>query len=353
MTESTQVTLLRRMTRPQGQEATVNPLTSSRAVRLALTKAANDTVGLVLTVQSVAEETTDLDDMLGSLADDLMLVALQHADHLVGLIALDLEMRAAVLEMETMGAVLAQPAEQRVPTRTDKMLCDPLVAAFLAAFPAAVAGTALEGWMDGVTPGDRVENGRAAGLILADCTYRIVRLSVDLGVADRQGQVVMVLPVVQEVTETVVAPQDAVDWDATFQDAVSHAPACLTALLHRFPVSLATAQGLQVGSVLPLPGCTVHSVRLLSSDGTGVAQAKLGQVGGYRAVRLEAAPALQLTDLAEPATEIAPPMSDTVGMPPMDDEPVLADLPDRIEQQGITPDSMPDMADILHDPDAP
>ena len=353
MTESTQVTLLRRMTRPQGQEATVNPLTSSRAVRLALTKAANDTVGLVLTVQSVAEETTDLDDMLGSLADDLMLVALQRADHLVGLIALDLEMRAAVLEMETMSAVLAQPAEQRVPTRTDKMLCDPLVAAFLAAFPAAVAGTALEGWIDGVIPGDRVETVRAAGLILADCTYRIVRLSVDLGVADRQAQVVMVLPVVQEVTETVVAPQETVDWDATFQDAVSHAPACLTALLHRFPVSLATAQGLQVGSVLPLPGCTVHSVRLLSPDGSGVAQAKLGQVGGYRAVRLEAAPALQLTDLAEPTTHIVPPMSGTMDMAPMDDAPALADLPGGLEQQGIAPDSMPDMADILHDSDIP
>jgi len=358
MTEGTQVTLLRRMTRPQGQEATGNPLTSSRAVRLALTKAANDTVGLILTVQSVAEETTDLDDMLGSLSDDLMLVGLWRADHLVGVIALDMEMRAAVLEMETMGAVLAQPAENRVPTRTDKMLCDPLVAAFLSAFPTAVAGTVLDGWIDGVTSGDRVESVRAAGLVLSDCAYRIVRLCVDLGVADRQAQVVMVLPVVKDVVETVAEPHETADWDATFQDAVSNAPACLTALLHRFPVSLATAQGLQVGSVLSLPGCTVNSVRLLSPDGKGVAQAKLGQVGGYRAIRLEVAPALQLTDIAEQPWDMAASEAESSGMAATDDALALADRsgglqdqPVDISVQGITPDRMPDMTDIPHDPD--
>ncbi|MCK0097603.1 flagellar motor switch protein FliM [Yoonia sp. F2084L] len=298
MTESTQVTLLRRMTRPQGQEVAENPLTSSRAVRLALTKAANDTVGLVLTVASVAEEVTGLDDMLGTLDEELMLIGLMRDGALAGLIALDNELRSAVLEMQTMGALLGQKADKRAPTRTDKTMCDPVLDRFLSTFPAAVIGTPLEGWMNNVATGDRVDSTRAAGLILNDCDYRIVRMSVDLGLPDRQGELVMTLPFVPTIEHVAPAPPATVDWSPTFQEAVSKAPASLDALLHRFSVPLAVAQSLQIGSVLPLPGCTVHSVQLIAPDGKPALQAKLGQAGGYRAVRLEAAPAPQLSDFA-------------------------------------------------------
>ncbi|MEL6685037.1 MAG: FliM/FliN family flagellar motor switch protein [Pseudomonadota bacterium] len=372
MTESTQVTLLRRMTRPQGDEVAENPLTSSRAVRLALTKAANDTVGLVLTVQSVAEEVTGLDDMLGTLAEELMLVGLERAGALTGLIALDMEMRAAVVEMETMGAVLTQRAEARAPTLTDKTLCDPLLQAFLAAFPLAVQDTPLQGWMDGVTLGGKVESTRAAGLILEDCDYRIVRLNVDLGVAERQAQLVIVLPLVQTTAPAEPVPEAPVDWDKTFHDSVSDAPASLNALLHRFPVSLATAEALQVGSVLPLPGCTVNSVRLLSPDGAEVAQAKLGQMGGYRAVRLEAAPVPQLAELSGAAVEgpmsLPDPMDvDLAAGDPLTDEPLLdgaLDLPAGLEpvmdeapaeaplDMDLMSDGMADLGDLPFDPDA-
>ncbi len=72
MTDSTQATILRRMTSSHETDVAENPLTSSRAVRLALTKAANDSVGLVLTVSSVAEDVSALDAMLDGLPDGLM-----------------------------------------------------------------------------------------------------------------------------------------------------------------------------------------------------------------------------------------------------------------------------------------
>lgn len=356
MTESTQVTLLRRMTRPQGQKVADNPLTSSRAVRLALTKAANDTVGLVLTVQSVAEEVTGLDDMLGTLADDLMLVELTREGDLAGLIALDMEMRAAVLEMETMGALLATQSEPRAPTRTDKMLCDPLLYSFLSAFPAAVMDTPLAGWADDVSPGEKMQNTRAAGLVLKDCAYRIVRLNMDLGVADRQAQLVIVLPLVQCDDLEVVAPAPDVDWAGALQENIADAPASLNALLHRFSVSLATAQALRVGSILPLRGCSVNSVRLLAADGQVVAQAKLGQVGGYRAVRLESAPAAQLEALSGAA---ATPLPDVVAMDVVDGPADLADhVPNTLAQSSdpLVSDNltgpMASLSDMPFDPDA-
>lgn len=353
MTTGTHVTLLRRMTRPQGQGETENPLSSSRAVRLALTKAANDSVGLVLTVESVGEEVTALDDMLATLAPDLMLVGLERDGALSGLIALDMEMRAAVLEMETMGAVLARPAETRVPTHTDKVLCDPVLCGFIAAFPQAVLGTPLEGWMDGVVIGAKVESARAAGLVLTDCTYRIVRMSVDLGVADRRAQLVMALPLVEVVAAPETAPPPPVDWEQIFRENVRDAPACLEALLYRAPLSLATAQSLKVGSVLPLPGCTVHSVRLLSPDGHEVAQAKLGQMGGYRAVRLESAPAPQLAELPNQALTTQLGMRDVMDaeamIPPADLPEVSSEVPDLSNAADVpdfTGGDMPDLTDI-------
>jgi len=57
------------------------------------------------------------------------------------------------------------------------------------------------------------------------------------------------------------------------------------------------AENLAVGQVIPLPGCTVSSVKLLARDGRKVATARLGQSGGMRAVRVEAAPHLQMEDM--------------------------------------------------------
>ncbi len=353
MTTGTHVTLLRRMTRPQGQGETENPLTSSRAVRLALTKAANDSVGLVLTVESVGEEVIALDDMLATLGSDLMLVGLERDGALSGLIALDMEMRAAVLEMETMGAVLAQPAETRAPTHTDKVLCDPVLRSFIAAFPQAVLGTPLEGWMDGIGIGAKVESARAAGLVLTDRTYRIVRMGVDLGVADRRAQLVIALPLAEAATVPEPAPPAPVDWQQVFQDNIYEAPACLEALLYRAPISLATAQSLKVGTVLPLPGCTVNSVRLLSRDGHELAQAKLGQIGGYRAVRLETAPAPQLAELPHQAITTQLGMSDMMDvdamMPPADlpeASSEMLDLSNATDALDFTGDDMPGLPDI-------
>jgi flagellar motor switch protein FliM len=300
MSESTHATLLRRMTRSHDVGVAENPLTSSRAVRLALTKAANDTVGLVLTVSSVAEDVSTLDPMLDGLPDGLMLVGLYRQDRLVGMIALDMQLRAAVLEMETMGALSPQPVDDRAPTRTDKMMCGPLIAGFLDAFPQAVRGTDFDGWGDHIVHEDQIADTRTAGLLLDDCPYRVVQMNVQLGSADRQGLLLMVLPLVEELQDAPLPTEIATDWDVDFPKAVQDAPAAMTALLHRFSLTLATARALQVGTVLPLPGCSVSSVRLVAPDGHEVAQARLGQSGGMRAVRLQAAPLPDLHDLTAP-----------------------------------------------------
>lgn len=274
-----------------------SPLTTSRAVRLALVKAASDAGGLVLTVASTGDDVGRLDDLLGGLDTGLMLVGIHRKGALAGFVAVDMQLRAAMLEMQTMGRLSDHAADDRPTTGTDKALCDPLLAGFLAALPPAVKGTGYEGWVDDVTLGDRLADSRLAGLLLKDGDYRVLRMTVDLGAADRQGAVLLALPMQAQPVAEPVAPAKAVDWDSAFAAAVHGAPASLTARLHQFTMTLGQAQSLRVGDVVPLPGCTVSSVRLIAPDGRTVAQAKLGQLAGHRAVRIELATPAQMHDL--------------------------------------------------------
>lgn len=347
MTERSHATLLRRMTRSQEKEVVENPLTSSRAVRLTLTKAANDTVGLAITVSSIAEEVTALDDVLASLSEDLMLVELRRNGGLIGLVAVDMQLRSAVLEMQTIGALVGAMADPRPPTRADKVMCDPLIAAFLAAFPTSVIGTPFEGWGDDVVLGEQMESTRSAGLVLDDRQYRVVRMSVDLGIADRQGLLVMALPLADQAADPAPVPVPEVDWEAAFEEVVLDAPASLDALLHRFQISLAQAHSLEVGTLLPLPGCSVNSVRLMAPNGQEVGQAKLGQIGGKRAVRLQSAPLPELQELPggalhlqtqPPQSEIMPQGVDVSPPTPEIDLPFPDGLGEIEVVQGIVPE---------------
>ncbi len=306
MTDGTHANILRRKAGMQDSGVAPDPLTSSRAVRLVLSKVAQDCAGLALTVSGVSDDSDDLDAMLAGLPEGLMLVPLLRDDRAVGLIALDQQLRAAVLEITTIGAVLPQPADDRPPTGTDRFLCDPLIKGFLDRFPDAVRATSLEDWADTVVAGDLFDSTRTAGLVLDDGRYRAVQMTVGLGATDRQGVLLMVLPVVKPAPEMHVPADLPVDWSLAFPAAVEAAPAQLDAELHRFTLPLSVVERLRVGTVVPLDGCSVASVRLRASDGRIVARARLGQSGGMRAIRLEIPPAPDLNELAPAAMPEAP-----------------------------------------------
>ena len=339
MANDTHTSILRRMTSPQTDEVAQSPLTTSRAVRMAMRKAAHETLGLVVSVTEVEETVQPLDDMLAGLADELMMVALRRQSRDVGLIALDMQMRAAVVELQTAGQVSERAPDIRVATSTDKQMNDPLLQAFLQDLSLSVAGTEFEGWLDGLSHHDIVRDIRAAALLLEDRDYRILRMNVDLGVEGRAGSVVIALPL-----SSVVVPPEApipakVAWNPAFHQSVSIAPSVFDVELHRFRISLAEAEALQVGQVLPLPGCTVSSARLVALDGKVTLPAKLGQIGGKRAVRIEQAPSETMADLAaipaDAPMQAAPPID--VPMPQIDMEEPQFDAPEPLIANPMEP----------------
>lgn len=291
------VGILRRIARGGSGGPPAPSLTPARALRLAFARAAERAAGLAVAVLGVADEVAPLDDLLARLEPGLMLLGVERGGT-AGLLALDAEARAAVVEAQTLGRPSAQAAEPREVTAVDAALATPLAQAFLDEAGAATAGTALDGWVGPARAGARLHSGREAALALPDGDYRAVRLTLDLGAGGRQGLCLLLLPVALRAPAPPLPAGE--DWREGLGEQVMAAPAEVLAVLHRLRLSLAEAEGLEVGLVLPLPGVTVASVRLQGPGGADLGPARLGQVAGMRAVRLEAPPPPTLGEIAPP-----------------------------------------------------
>lgn len=337
MTRQVAHDVLRRMASPPPPAPEDVPITSSRAIRLAITRAADKTHDFVVSVSSLREEVLSLDQLLAALEPELMLIGMTAGGVMTGLAALDLNMRTALLEVQTVGMVLPDVPEDRPPTGTDAQMAQPLIEAFLHHLQDSAERTPLDGWGLGFNAGDKINSTRAAGLILDDGKYRLIRLSLDLGVGDRTAELALALPCRAETVGRVLTPEVTGDWDERFRKVVDGSPARLDAELHRFKLPLHQAENLVVGQVLPLTGCTVSSVKILARDGRKVATARLGQSAGMRAVRIEVPPQVALSDM------------DQLGK---GDMPSLAGLPETGAAFDI--DGATDMMDIdnaAHDDD--
>lgn len=294
--------IISRMTKRPEKGAAGVPLTSSRALRLAVTRAADRALGMTLNVAQVTEAILPLDGMIADLPTDMSYVRLERSGSLAGFIAFDLQLRAATIEIQTIGTVSPNNATDRAHTGTDMMLAAPLGEAVLALLPQTTQGSDLEGWSEGAMRGEPFENLRAAGLALTDADYRVMRVTVDLVPDSRQGTLIIALPNHQ--TLPVAAPDVTSDvtWNTRMHATVSDAPAALRAVLHRMNMPLGQVNALKIGSILPLYGATVGSVRLFAPDETCVGTARLGQSAGMRAVRIQPPPVADLRDIPAPVT---------------------------------------------------
>ena len=281
--------LLRRIARPPKPPPSLTP---ARALRFATTRAAERSIALAHGVLGVAEEEGQLDDLLSRLEEDLLLIALAEEGEKVGLAALDPEARAAIVEMQTLGRVASNLPEARAATAADAALAQPFLSAVLSEMGETLVDTTLSDWLRGPRVSDRLPSAREAMMQLQDGRYRVVRLTLDLGARGRQGQLVLMVRLQP-------APFDheaGVATLATVGPQALSAPTPLQAVLHRLELPLEVAEALEVGQVLSLPGVTVASVRM-EGGGQDLGPARLGQVAGMRAIRLEAPLSPHLEDM--------------------------------------------------------
>ncbi len=280
--------VLRKLVRgPAAAARSLSRITPERVLELGVTRAAQS-LGLSVSVSSIEIEELPLDDLLPRIKTGLMLVGLVTDHRVRGIAGIDLQARAAVIEAQTLGSVRTVCSPEREITGTDIALVLPLLQQALAEIDAAAGDSAIDGWTEGFTPGGRLPDARAVGMALPSTDYRIVKLTLDLAGPDRQGTLVLALPMAEADTPAVAREaEERANWATAFRKTVTQAEAELNAVLYRTRLPVAVVEKFKPGHVIQLSGVTVSSVRIEGSDGRVVARARLGQLSGLRAVRIE------------------------------------------------------------------
>ena len=300
MSEEQAATVLARMVRRDAAATPDVPLTASRAVRLAITRAAETSIGLVLQSDSVLEQGLDLDPLVEAVPDDGVILGLTRGGGVAGVLICSPVLAHAAMSVQVTGRVdPGQPDDRRL-TAADIAMLRPFAEALLRELGETTPRTALDGWIDGVRLGRRIEDRRGVGFALADQPFRLIRVPLDIHGTELPAEIVLALPQQPGLRNVVKPAAPVADWEDRFRAAVMDAPARLDAVLHRLRMPLTQATHLKIGQVVPLTGCTLGRVRMVAGDGRTVARGRLGQIAGQIAVRLNDVDEDSLVDLPAP-----------------------------------------------------
>ena len=292
--------------------ATVSP---SRALRLALARAADDLWDLGLVVQGIQQDMLDLDTVQAGLETGRLILVLRTAEGDCALALLTRTALAALIEVQTMGAVFDQPPEDRAFTGTVAERAWLYLSQVLDLVGTLAGGTTLAHQVRGYRLASRADGPRAAGLFLSAPQYRVLTATVDFGPGLRQGDVQLVLPVR-------AVPADPPRHRATgapsgADQGFASLPTALQVVLGPVPVSLAWACSLKPGDMMPLPPDILDHAQLRAGGGKPVARGRLGRMGGHRALRLNLpgkAPGAGGSDPADGTAFAEPGPQDPVGL---------------------------------------
>ena len=304
------------LTREATATPDAEPATPMRQMRRALGRAADTAVGLSASVLGISEESFDAENLIETGPEGGVVLGLRDGASagLTGLFLLDQPLRSALVEMQTMGSLLPPNEDQRDVTRVDGVMSVPFARQLL--LELAETGFGAGEFDPAAYDIGVIDNLRTAGLVLMQGSYRCWRITIQLGGAEAQGEILIAMR--PRVTAAKAPVKDTSTWSNALRDALQEAPAELDAVLTRMRLPIHKIEAFEVGQVLNLAGTTVGSVTLRGPRGEAVAMARLGQVAGKRAVRVEhervemqddppkvAAPLKKMVDVTDP--QIAPP----------------------------------------------
>jgi hypothetical protein len=286
-----------------------NSRSALRALRLALARAAADAVGLPVAVIGATQTRSGPERLAEALTGDRLFLRLDGPEGRTGALAIDRALVAAVIRRQTTGRTdaPASPPAQRPFTATDAALSAPLVAALLDRAP-ALAEAADRDCLSGYACGAAAADLRALLLGLDGDRFRLFVLVAEIAGGPAQASLVLALPDDAEAPGPAVnAPVGAVFSveDGTFAEVRAE----LVAVVGTLRLPLSRLAEMQPGDMLALADGRIDRTDLVAIDGRRVAQGRLGQAGGMRAVRLGAGAAADtpLDGRAFPPARSAPP----------------------------------------------
>lgn len=266
--------------------------TGARAWRVAFARAAREVIGLDMAVAALRDDRQSLGELLDQIPDHALLALLEGPQQSLGLLVLSPAALAAVIEMQTIGRLAAQPGASRRPTRTDAAMSARLVDHALALLDTALASSADLVWAGGFRYASFLDEARALGLLLEDVPWRVLDCTLELAGGSRQGQVLLALPAEGRGPAPVHTPtmsdSGPGSWQSQLQIAIMGSEVTLDAVIGRLKLPLGQAMALEPGMLLPLAdGGGLDRVAIMGAGGAVLAgHGRLGQHRGMRALKL-------------------------------------------------------------------
>lgn len=249
---------------------------------------------MVLDVTTMTTARRSLTELLELPEERSLLAVLEGPRESLGLITLSPPVLAALIEVQTIGKVSTSPAPVRKPTRTDAAMVSAFLDQILEELDLQIEADADRVWAGGFRYASFLDDPRPLGLLLEDCAYRVITVELSLGLGAKEGTMLLILPAEGRGELPLNAPQAEESpaeqmFTQALTEQVMETGCTLQAMLERLSLPLATLMAWQPGDVVELPNATLERIAFVGLDGKPVAEGRLGQHRGMRAVRLAGA----------------------------------------------------------------
>ncbi|WP_157937589.1 FliM/FliN family flagellar motor switch protein [Oceaniglobus roseus] len=260
-------------------------MTVERAWRLALTRGLSAAIGL--TLRFVGHATCEVAPAeIPELVEQGDLTLLLEGPWGFGAAVLDVQLMAAITEVQTMGRVLGRAAVPRVPTPTDAALVADPLDRVLKEFEARASGLDGVATATGLRFATLAAGADAMALALRDEPHRLVECRMELDGSGREGRLRILLPPELEVPDA-LRSEDRRAWSEDLSQHLMKSHADLRAILARLRLPVEEVTALAPGDLLEIDPRALSQVELAGCTGAVMARGRLGQSGGMKAILLE------------------------------------------------------------------
>jgi flagellar motor switch/type III secretory pathway protein FliN len=274
------------------QEARV--MSVPKAMRLSLAKLGKDVFEMPLSmIGAVAEErrASEISELIG---ETDLLCLLEDDRGRVGAAVIGSDIVVGLIQQQTMGKVDVSDGKSRPLTATDAAMCTPLLDGLFERVTPILEVEAERDILSDFRLSARFEDARSLGIALEMPEYFVVRLTLDLAVGARQGDLKLILPMADQTNPDDQDVQNEestlVDDGPKMSDIAMGLPVELNMVLCKFSIELSAVEQLAIGAVLHLPPNTFPETEIVTETGTSIGSGVLGQVNGTRALRLKRSP---------------------------------------------------------------
>ena len=281
--------VLRRKLTALAPDAAVPSPGVDRAWRLALARAARDQMALPMEVTRLDVQIRSLAELMDMPPERVLIAMLDESGgEGLGVLAISPAVLSGMIEMLTTGRIASAVPVPRKPTRTDAAMVAGMIDAALSGFEVALDGGADHGWAAGYRYASFLDDPRPLSLLLEDVAYRVIRVDLSLAQGARAGDVLLALPMTRKAAQVAdAAPEPVAEtFSADLAAQVAQTGCCIDAVLGRLALPLSRIMALAEGEVLVLPMAAIDQIALEGAGGCQIAEGKLGQIKGMRAVRL-------------------------------------------------------------------